>query len=266
MLTGIDSLREQFETKLNPEEETKFQEWKKKYAPKDSGQDYDLRGAFKEGITPDEKTKHFPDTYKKPNHPTFSNESKYATGEYAKYAGKWDGDKYIPSSERYQDPIDKAGTDLIDLNTQGKLSLNDMRTLYTLHLIPSKGDTFEALSQTQQGGKDLSYLDKAQKQAQDKAKERKELASGWNLIKSWGKNKPMSKQETAQAAQEFFSEMEKQGAKPEEAHSVAQGIINKKNIQANPKLFSGLPEGGGWIMDGKGNKRWARPDGSIEEK
>jgi len=36
---------------------------------------------------------HFPDTYKYPNHPTFSNESIYSTPE--KPGGKWDGETYI---------------------------------------------------------------------------------------------------------------------------------------------------------------------------
>ena len=74
-------------TKLSPEEEVKFQAWKAKYAPMDSGSDYDLRGAFKEGITPDGERGHFPDTYKFPNHPTFSKESKYSTPEHP--GGEW---------------------------------------------------------------------------------------------------------------------------------------------------------------------------------
>ena len=74
-------------TNLSPEEEVKFQAWKAKYAPMDSGSDYDLRGAFKEGITPDGERGHFPDTYKFPNHPTFSKESKYSTPEHP--GGEW---------------------------------------------------------------------------------------------------------------------------------------------------------------------------------
>jgi hypothetical protein len=67
-----------FDTTLGPKNEEAFQAWKKKYAPKDSGADYDLRGAFKAGIKPDPKTGHWPDTYKKPSHPTFSDQSRYA--------------------------------------------------------------------------------------------------------------------------------------------------------------------------------------------
>lgn len=83
----------QYDTILSNDEETKFKEWKQKYAPKDTGEDYDLRGAFKAGLTPDPKTGHWPDTFKKPNHPTFSNESIYAKGLKA---GHWEGEKFIP--------------------------------------------------------------------------------------------------------------------------------------------------------------------------
>lgn len=66
-----------YETPLTPEEEPKFQEWKAKNAPNDTGADYDLRGAFKADITPDPERGHLPDTFKKPNHPTFSDQSQY---------------------------------------------------------------------------------------------------------------------------------------------------------------------------------------------
>jgi hypothetical protein len=66
-----------FNTVLSPDEEQQYQTWKAKYAPDDDGSDYDLKGAFKAGLTPDPKRGHFPDTFKKPNHPTFSNESEY---------------------------------------------------------------------------------------------------------------------------------------------------------------------------------------------
>lgn len=83
-----------YNTQLSDHDESQFQRWKEKYAAWDSGNDYDLRGAFKAGLTPDPKTGHWPDTFKKPNHPTFSNESMYA--KYApEKAGHWDNDVYI---------------------------------------------------------------------------------------------------------------------------------------------------------------------------
>lgn len=84
-----------YETKLTPEEEKQFQVWKAQYAPKDNGVDYDFRGAFKTGIKPDPETGHWPDTFKKPNHPTFPNESIYAAF-HPELAGKWVGDKFVP--------------------------------------------------------------------------------------------------------------------------------------------------------------------------
>lgn len=90
--------RGRFDTALSPAEEAKFQVWKKKHAPKDSGEDYDLRGAFKAGLVPDPKTGHWSDRFKKPNHPTFSNESQYYK-EAPEKAGRWTGakhDKFVP--------------------------------------------------------------------------------------------------------------------------------------------------------------------------
>jgi len=85
-----------YDTKLSPQEELQFKGWKKKYAPRDSGADYDLRGAFKSGLTPNPDTGHWPDTFKKPNHPTFSVESQYAK-DRPDLAGRWEGEKYIPA-------------------------------------------------------------------------------------------------------------------------------------------------------------------------
>lgn len=96
---GVDS--QQFETKLTPEEEQQFQQWKQQYAPNDSGYDYDLRGAFKAGLKPDPQTGHFPDTFKKPNHPTFSNQSMYAS-QRPDLAGSWQGDQYVKPQPKPQ--------------------------------------------------------------------------------------------------------------------------------------------------------------------
>lgn len=72
-------------------DEPKFQKWKAKVAPNDTGADYDLRGAFKEGAGRTGRDSHMTDKFKKPNHPTFSDQSKYATGDQADRAGHWVG-------------------------------------------------------------------------------------------------------------------------------------------------------------------------------
>ena len=83
----------EYETVLTPEEEVDFKKWKTANAPRDSGFDYDLRGAYKGGLKP-AANGHWSDKYKKPNHPTFSVESIYATGENKKKAGTWEGEVY----------------------------------------------------------------------------------------------------------------------------------------------------------------------------
>ena len=97
----IDAI-DAFETPLSPDEESRFQKWKAINAPKDSGQDYDLRGAFKAGLTPAENG-HWPDTYKKPNHPTFSDESIYAPLAPER-AGHWQGETFVPVKTKTQAP------------------------------------------------------------------------------------------------------------------------------------------------------------------
>lgn len=87
-----------YDTPLTPGQESRFQQWKQQYAPKDSGEDYDLRGAYLAGLKPDPQTGHWPDTFKKPNEPTFSVESKYAQFAPEK-AGRWEGpnhDQFVP--------------------------------------------------------------------------------------------------------------------------------------------------------------------------
>lgn len=103
-----------YDTKLDPAEEQQFKAWFAKNAPKgERGRDYDYRGAFKAGLSRDVgKGDHFPDTFKKPNHPTFSNESQYAVGDDAAKAGSWNGDKYLTpakTSERRDVDFIKSG-------------------------------------------------------------------------------------------------------------------------------------------------------------
>lgn len=100
-----------YDTALTPDEETKFQAWKTANAPKDSGEDYDLRGAFKAGVKP-AANGHWPDTFKKPNHPTFSSDSKYATADAPKWQGKAlvAKDGKLVASEYTEDDIRKAAT------------------------------------------------------------------------------------------------------------------------------------------------------------
>lgn len=82
-----------FNTPLPEDRKVEYSNWAKTNVL-DSGQDYDYVGAFLAGYGRDKAGNgHLPDTFKKPNHPTFSVESQYATGVYRKYAGKWNQNK-----------------------------------------------------------------------------------------------------------------------------------------------------------------------------
>lgn len=76
-----------FNTILPPEQEQAYQEWARKIGHENDTYDYDLRGAYRDGGSQAENG-HFPDTYKKPNHPTFSNESIY-DGQGGMAGGRW---------------------------------------------------------------------------------------------------------------------------------------------------------------------------------
>lgn len=84
-----------YNTKLSPDEEKQFQIWKAQNAPKDSGADYDLRGAYKAQLEKSDNG-HWEDTFKKPNHPTFSEESQYSKQHPELPAGHWNNDDFIP--------------------------------------------------------------------------------------------------------------------------------------------------------------------------
>jgi hypothetical protein len=91
-------------TQLGPEEHKEYEKWAGEIAAKRFGkpvdnvqdfiskedQDYDLAGAYKETMAKGNlqgDNGHFPDTFKKPTHPTFSTESKYSTPEQS--GGTW---------------------------------------------------------------------------------------------------------------------------------------------------------------------------------
>lgn len=91
-----------FNTKLPENRKAEYAEWAKVNVT-DSGHDYDYVGAFLAGEgRGKDPNGHLTDRWKKPNHPTFSTGSVYATGKYAKYAGTWQQDaaqewKFTPS-------------------------------------------------------------------------------------------------------------------------------------------------------------------------
>lgn len=78
---------DKYNTKLSPADEAKFQAWIKTLPPRlQSTADYDMRGAW-QADAQQAANGHLPDTWKKPNHPTFSDESQYHSA--ATPGGKW---------------------------------------------------------------------------------------------------------------------------------------------------------------------------------
>ena len=80
-----------YNTTLTPDEELAFTQWAKENNKLNDAYDYDIRGAWKD-ITSGKMTfndrGHLGDRYKKPNHPTFSDESVYHNVDgYS--GGKW---------------------------------------------------------------------------------------------------------------------------------------------------------------------------------
>lgn len=85
-----------YNTQLTPQQEQQYQQWVQTLPINlRSDYDYDLRGAWLNGDLPDQNY-HMTDKWKKPWHPTFSNESVYSTPQAP--GGHWDGDTFIPST------------------------------------------------------------------------------------------------------------------------------------------------------------------------
>jgi hypothetical protein len=83
---------EKYTTRLSESEKKEYESWKKTLPKRlQYEEDYDLSGLWKSDpkIKPSENL-HFPDKFKKPNHPTFSDESVYFNKDTQKFAGKWE--------------------------------------------------------------------------------------------------------------------------------------------------------------------------------
>jgi len=77
-----DDFTDRYNTELSPEQKAAYQKWVAIQDVPTSTRDYDLQGFFANQIFGKKDTSkhegHFPDTWKKPNHMTFSDQSQYA--------------------------------------------------------------------------------------------------------------------------------------------------------------------------------------------
>lgn len=108
-LPDPSDLTDQYNTPLSPEQARAYEAWKATLPPQlQSVRDYDLQGAF----LADAKAAangHLPDTFKKPNHPTFSSGSKYSNpqdqgGEWVDLGGGNWAFRATPDNFRFQTP------------------------------------------------------------------------------------------------------------------------------------------------------------------
>jgi hypothetical protein len=87
---------DRYNTRLTPAEEARYQQWlveQSRANGRDMSRDtydYDLRGFFKSGGKFDAESGHAGDRFKKPNHPTFSDQSQYH-GVDGYQGGTWGG-------------------------------------------------------------------------------------------------------------------------------------------------------------------------------
>jgi hypothetical protein len=94
-----------FNTKLTPDNEVRFKNWvdvQSKKRGRDLNNDlnnYDLRGYWEGGGHSDSEKGHMPDTYKKPNHDSFSDESKYHGTPDNNSGGRYQGGRWIGDDE-----------------------------------------------------------------------------------------------------------------------------------------------------------------------
>jgi hypothetical protein len=123
-----------YETTLSQKEEANFMPWLESqykagnitkgdfdfYKKNNYGYNYDFRAAYKEGLKSSLNSKdnmqHWGDIGKKPNHPTFSNESKYHNVD-GNIGGSWDGENFIPAyvaPDLLEVEITPEGTELKD--------------------------------------------------------------------------------------------------------------------------------------------------------
>lgn len=85
-------MADQYDTKLDEKQEAGYQKWRSTLPkPLQYEGDYDLRGAYLDnaGTSKGSDGKpHMTDRHKKPNHPKFSSESKYAGPDAPRWKGK----------------------------------------------------------------------------------------------------------------------------------------------------------------------------------
>lgn len=167
------------DTFLGVAEEGLYQE-RKKSLPKElqSEKDYDLRGAYKAGLLDNiEEGIHLPDTFKKPNHITFSKESKYY--EDGMWAGEWteDGDFMIPLATP-KTKLAKLKTYFAKHEPNAMIVINNPKVLKQLEEVEAEEDRISEALSTEEDI-DISYAMQLEKEKEELMNKRHRL---WKLV------------------------------------------------------------------------------------
>jgi hypothetical protein len=95
-----------YNTPLSASEESAFRDWAKTHKRGKDLADYDMRGWWKANAGADPEEGHLTDKYKKPNHPTFSDESIYHGSKMANgtpiEGGHWDEEAGTFAPSKFQ--------------------------------------------------------------------------------------------------------------------------------------------------------------------
>ena len=151
-----------------------------------------------------------------------------------------------------------ARAEILQANTDGKISPQDARRLYQMHLTPD-GDAFKSIADSENVDADMAFLDRQEKLKSNLNKKKEKFSGVRDFFRGWGIGR--KKEDVADAWKSFY---DKTGdTKPDGYMGVAQGVINEKNIQDNPTLFNQCPQDGSVCLDGQGRKALVFPNGVV---
>lgn len=156
---------------------------------------------------------------------------------------------------------EKALTALLDANTAGKLSTEDTKKLYEMHLIPSKaaeGD-FQSLSETK-GGSDFEKMKAAfDAKVEAVANKRNWFRAAFKSINTYFSS---STSRVTDATQKLVDNVQTKQIKNEDLPAEADKIIGQENLKQHPD-WATLPKTGKQGVDRFGNKVTVFPDGRV---
>lgn len=161
---------------------------------------------------------------------------------------------------------DTAIQRILDANSQGKLSREDQKKLYSMHLTPSEEGNQSIQDMVNQKPQD--DFDKMKAQYDDRIKSINDKR-GWfkPAFTSFNENftGPEKEKNVAEAQMKLVETIQKDNVKNEDIPKVADKIIGESNLKKHPEWAS-LPETGKEGVDRFGNRVLVYPDGRVVRK